>query len=103
MTSLGILQIKVRYGYQGPNVCVRLNTRICDKKKDENLRRCVANLSIEQLGAIEGKREEERGKRLSHLAIWGKIRTQRKEGEKEERRGVSWVSSGNLSPIGSQD
>ena len=99
MTSLGILQIQVRYGYQGPNVCVRLNTRICDKKKDENLRRCVANLSIEQLGAIEGKREEERGKRLSHLAIWGKIRTQRKE----ERRGVSWVSSGNLSPIGSQD
>ena len=60
----------------------------------------MAYLSIEQLGAIEGEEAREKG-RLSHLTILGKIRTPRKEGEREGR--VSRVSSGNLSPIGSRD
>ena len=56
----------------------------------------MAYLSIEQLGAIEGEtRRREKG-RLSHLTILGKIRTPRKEGEREGG-GVSRVSSGNLS------
>lgn len=43
----------------------------------------MAYLSIEQLGAIEGEEAREKG-RLSHLTILGKIRTPRKEGEREK-------------------
>ena len=69
----------------------------------QGLRRCVAYLSIEQLGAIEGETPRREKGRLSHLTILGKIRTPRKEGERGGGERVSRVSSGNLSPIGSRD
>ena len=58
---------------------------ICSLIRIQAFKRCVAYLSIEQLGAIEGetRRRERGGGRLSHLTILGKIRTPRKEGEEE--------------------